>query len=71
MQKENDNGAPHFKSSFYDDRPFSLTFSNGSKSITIILENADDIFKIASAYQMMLLEHGIPFKTIKDEQDSN
>lgn len=57
--------------SILDDAPFSLTFSNGSKSVIIQLENNDDIFKLASAFRMMLLEHGIPFKTITDEQDSN
>lgn len=54
-----------------NDEPFSLTFSNGSRSVIIQLENNDDIFKLASAFRMMLLEHGIPFKTITDEQDSN
>ena len=64
------NEVPEFKSSLHDE-PFSLTFTNGSKSVRIQLENNHDIFKIASAYRMMLLEHGIPFKTITDEQDSN
>ena len=68
MQKENQ--APILNSNL-NYEPFSLTFSNGSKSVKVQLENNDDIFKIASAYRMMLLEHGIPFKTITDEQDSN
>lgn len=68
MEKE--SKVAEFKSSLHDE-PFSLIFSNGSKSVRIQLENNDDIFKIASAYRMMLLEHGIPFKTITDEQDSN
>lgn len=54
-----------------NDEPFSLTFSNGSKSVIIQLEDNNDIFKLASAFRMMLLEHGIPFKTITDEQDGN
>lgn len=53
------------------EQPFSLTFSNGSKSVIVQLENNDDIFKLASAFRMMLLEHGIPFKTITDESDGN
>lgn len=66
MQKE----VPKLNSRLQDE-PFSLTFSNGSKSVIIQLENNDDIFKLASAFRMMLLEHGIAFKTITDEQDSN
>ena len=68
MEKENQ--APSLNSNL-NDEPFSLTFSNGSKSVIVQLENNDDIFKLASAFRMMLLEHGIPFKTITDEQDSN
>ncbi len=66
MEKE--SKVAKFKS---NDEPFSLTFSNGRKSVRVQLENNDDIFKLASAFRMMLLEHGIEHKIITDEQDSN
>jgi hypothetical protein len=68
MEKE--SKVAKFKSSLHDE-PFSLTFSNGRKSVRVQLENNDDIFKLASAFRMMLLEHGIEHKIITDESDGN
>jgi hypothetical protein len=36
--------------------PFSVTFSHGGKSKKIQLVRSEDVFKLASMFQMMLLE---------------
>lgn len=48
--------------------PFSLTFSFGSRWKKIQLVNHEDVFKIASIFQMMLLENNIQFKVTKNEE---
>jgi len=53
------------------EQPFGITFRYKDKYESIILDNSDDIFKVASIYKMMLLENGIPFKIKTHESDSN
>lgn len=52
------------------DKPFSVTFQNNGKSVEISLVNNEDVFKLASVFQMILLENGIEFKTTTNESDS-
>jgi hypothetical protein len=54
--------------------PFSVTFSHGGKSKKIQLVRSEDVFKLASMFQMMLLENNVPFRTIingDNEPDSS
>ena len=48
--------------------PFSLTFSFGDRWKKIQLVNHEDVFKIASIFQMVLLENNIQFKVTKNEE---
>jgi len=51
--------------------PFSVTFSHGGKSKKIQLERSEDVFKLASMFQMMLLENNIPFIVTKNEDNES
>lgn len=52
-----------------DSEPFSITFSDGNKWKKIQLEYREDVFKLASMFQLFLVENYIPFQVIKKEDN--
>lgn len=52
-----------------EEKPFSITFSHKGKSVEIIFDDGNDIFKLASIFQMTLIDAGIKFKTVRNENN--
>jgi len=52
------------------EKPFSITFSHKGKSVEVIFEDGNDIFKLASVFQMTLIDAGIKFKTVRNENNN-
>jgi hypothetical protein len=50
--------------------PFSVTFTWSGKSITVQLENGEDVLKLANIFSDFLANNGIP-NTIKKDSESH
>lgn len=60
-------GMGNFKFSPIDiQQPFSIKFSHKEEYITVQLENAEDILKLAQIFSNMLSNNNIPNKIIKE-----
>lgn len=53
-----------------EEKPFSITFSHKGKSVEVVFEDGNDIFKLASIFQMTLIDAGIKFKTVRNENNN-